>query len=347
MTRTEFDDAAWIIVGSEDELAGTTTGFLPAAFETGALLDEERNEVRSLDCLTGVVTSIRRQDPVALLISKDRLLQVRIPTVGLVETHWRDAAKRLRFGIAGSPAVFTSSREQEDVVTGAFEAKSRLVVLDPSFDGHPVLVRRSILPGLPKFCDRFAVDTTTLSVLTKNTANEHYLEVFALNSPPPYTEGVPFRWSYSDCDAKAQSVRNVLQENLLTVGKVWAFAQQEQVLRVKTTSRKSCQEEWGFHVAVIVQSSEPDTGGFWVFDPTLNLENGVLSLNDWKTRLGPGLGPVHFSTADAYRHCSGNVDPRMQAERLGEHAEDLKIARCRMAKLAAIEGDPPHQCDRR
>jgi hypothetical protein len=104
-------------------------------------------------------------------------------------------------------------------------------------------------------------------------------------------------------------------------------------------------------VAVVVRSKGGGGGSYWVFDPILNLEQGVLSLDDWKKRLGPNLGRVHLRAAESYRllcdkqpNCDLDNPCFESAIDEGEQREELLMARCSLACLSAIEGDPPFQC---
>jgi hypothetical protein len=336
----------WVIVATETELHAALPALLLSTERDGEEPDD-LVEPSPGSCLLHALAAVKRAEPVALLLSEAKeLLQVRFPSIGHVRRHWRDGDNRLRFGVNGSPVVFTlppDERALSTLVTDARDANTRLLVLEASFDGLPTLIRPWDRPEIDRFCDAFQLNPATLTALSEAAANELYKKVFALNSERPYTEGIPFRWSHSYCEAKAQAIRAVLRTIGINVGKAWAVAKPCEVLQIATTSRRGCVEQWAYHVAVIVRAKEGGSGGFWVFDPTVSLKAGVLSFDAWKSCFGAGLDHVHLTKGAAYEPCDLS-EMKFEAELDGDMPEALKIARCLLSCLAHTEGHPPFCC---
>jgi hypothetical protein len=335
-----IDDADWVVVASETELAAN----LPVTLLSEKPPDDEREEdptAKCGDCLNAVFDAVKRHEPVALLISKSRgLLQIRFPATGRVRTAWRDPDGRLNFGITGSPIAFTVPERSPLADVVAQSGKTGILVVDPDFDGVAAVVR-PWKPAQPRgFCETFVLKLNQTTALSKEDANALYCEIFSRNSVPPYSTGVPFRWAHSYCEAKAHYVTTVLGEKRIDAGKAWAIARDEDKLRIATTSRKTCEQEWLYHVAGVIRSDDADGSGVWVFDPTTSLEEGVLSMEEWQTRLGSGLGEVRLTTAEAYFPCNDEEFERV----LGTQMEaSLGIARCLLKCRSKLDGDPPYR----
>jgi glutaminase-like protein len=220
------------------------------------------------------------------------------------------------------------------------------VVVDPWFDGRPAHVQPLTGVALAKCPGQFAMDVADLAALNAREACGLYDEIFRQESMCPYKSGLPFRYSHAFCEVVAHAVRRCLQAKGLTVGKAWAFAKPRQAMTIQTTSRRSCQDRWWQHVAVVARSADA-AGDLWVFDPNSRLERGVASFAEWKQTLGPNLGRVHLRRADAYcLEPDDRPDVDLDAPCFREGDDDeldeaLDIARCTLGCFAAHYGRPP------
>jgi hypothetical protein len=345
----------WRIVSTENELRQLVT--FEGSDNVGGLADDVRDgDGCTTRCMTSAIAAVRNNRPVALQFSDDgRLQRLRMPSRGRVVRLWKDAQGRVNFAMTGSQLVFrlvSLQIDAIDVVMNAVTTRGRIVVVDPLFDGWPVVVQAWNAAESKLRCSReFDLDLRDVSVLSKRKANEKYQTVFSLDSVRPYKSGIPFRLSSAFCHAKAHAMAETIETAAINarVGKAWAFSKPNRAITIKTTSRRSCHERWWFHVAVVVRSHGRTGGGLWVFDPTTNLAGGVLSVDEWKRGFGDALGPVHLTRTEAYRlECDEPGceidDPCFEPHTDGESFEDLKIARCNLACLAEEEGHPPHRC---
>jgi hypothetical protein len=349
----EKEAADWVIVSSEDELVSALgLQVLPPSF---TILTHDSADKCLQKCQHGAVLRVQRGRPLALLLTPDkRVLRVAFPSTGRVTRRW-SVDGGLNFAITGSPAVFTLRKPQlafMNVLSDAVDHRTHVLVLDPDFDGTPVLIRDWSRATIKTVCDeRFDLMLSSTNGLLEKRANELYCELFTKhNCEPPYTEGITFRFCRAFCHTVADALAGKLAERGVEVGKAWAFASPDQVMSITTTSRKNCTQDWWFHVAVVVKSTSSSGGGHWVFDPIVNLEGGVLSLDAWKKRLGPGLGRVHLRAPKGYSldcvqaTCDIEEPCLESAMDEGEQFEELKIARCALSCIAAHDGDPPYKC---
>lgn len=356
----EIQGSRWIVVNSRVELFGLFGAEHPAAApDRASLLSTLASKFdprdRCIDrCLEGSLLQLERNRPLGLLVSPDQHIRsVRFPVTGRIARYANDGEKAVRFAIFGSPLEYEVPQAQHDLVkvlVDAHEKRTSILVLDPTLEGRPVLIQHFARPADQQPClERLELNASAVSLVERAHADDAYGQVFAMDCVSPYTSGIPFRFCRGYCHTTAAAVADALAAKGILVGKVWAFARPGALISIETTSNKQCRQKWWYHVAVAVRSSVKDAGGYLVFDPISNLKGGVLTLKEWQTHLGRGLGRVHFSSSNAYRlvcdtpSCD-TAHPCFESALEGESDEELKIARCSLGCLAESQGDPPFRC---
>ena len=346
MSTSSETATRWVVVSTERELVA----IVPAApLDPQAALGRRDPVDRCIQhCMGAALLRVRRGRPVALLLSETGgLLRMRIPAVGRINRAWTDRVGRFCFTLAGWQVLFTLDQTATawiSAVNTGLESREGVLVVDQRFDGRVAFLQPwAVSPG----CDQeFEIQPRRISAITKQRANELYSSIFARDSKDPYDEGLPFRFSPAFCNTVAHAVVEALAAEGVAAGKAWAFAKSKKQFVIRTTSRRSCRQAWVFHVAAIVRSSHAG-GGWWVLDPTSNLDGGVLSMDQWLALFGQALGRVRLTRSEAYRLVDD--DPRRRILCFDEHTtgesyEDLMVARCSLACLAEAEGHPPHRC---
>lgn len=346
MTGAPAAAARWVVVSTEGELTAIVAA-APIGPEAKARRPRDPADDCIHECMAAALLRVRRGRPVALLVTDSGFVRrLRIPAVGRISRSWTDRSGRFCFTIAGWQTSFTLDRAQSpwiDTVNTSVVSRATVVVVDSVFSGRVVFLQSW---NDAATCEtEFELEPRQISVITKRRANELYSRIFAKESRDPYDEGLPFRFSAAFCNTVAHAVVEALAAEGVAAGKVWAFARPKRQFVIRTTSRRTCRQAWVFHVAAIVRSSR--AGGWWVLDPTSNLEAGVLSMDEWLALFGRALGRVRLTRSDAYRLVDD--DPRRRILCFDEHTagesdEDLVVARCSLACLARLEGHPPHPC---
>jgi hypothetical protein len=331
----------WVIASNEAELAEVLPGWAPPPMNLAA------NDGLPRDTEDGVEIArhlMATNQPVAVLASPQRVLAIEVPATGAVTNYWDDGDSRFRFTIAGSPTVYTlegSLLEKAGLVRDAFEPGTDLLVLAPGFDARPLVVIPWPSPW-ERPCREYDLDAMSMRPVSRGEAALLYDRIFRQDSAAPYATGIPFRLAGSYCEAKAEAMAQFLLAEGVDAGKAWVVSKRGHSLRVRTDSSPTCWVEWGHHVAVVVRSDNA-TERFLVFDPTIMLEGGVLSLDDWHAKfLGQSL-PPRLTSAEAYYIYLECFQPT-RGTPLKENAWDLRIARRLLAQFVRQHGRPPYQC---
>jgi len=168
-------------------------------------------------------------------------------------------------------------------------------------------------------------------------AKDLFNQVNALTCDPlnPKSTCIPFKYPDDGCWGRAHEMCRLFAKRGITGGKVWNYGN----LRADTPNNPNCQVQWGYHVAPILNVTQPDgTAKPYVIDPAMF--NQPVPVATWADAQHDSEAQSEFS--DCWVYFTGHFGGVETDTDYTDTQDVLRTYRARLLQRAKADGPPPY-----
>jgi hypothetical protein len=275
---------------------------------------------------------------------RDVVKRVLIPRVGRVvklskpvggrewRVYFEGSAARLKVATESDAQRQLAAVLEESHVTGrqvelTFDPDSNQIInVQRSAEAAPAAAPSSVTIGVK------AIEQLPATTPAKAAQAFEKLAERSCEPGQPAAGCIPFKFVGDGCWVRAHQMCGLLHTHGVASGKVWIYGD----LHIDTRFTSSCAQEWNFHVAAFVRTTEDQV---LVYDPSLAA--APLSVDDWMMLMNDTSAQTEFSAAPIYVMAErGNA----RLELSGEFARERASFVVELLKLNASGPLPFSHC---